>query len=157
MWFLVSVPCLIVVMAIGYETTEVSQTAGWFQEAVNRAAKAAAYQVSPPSYSVGLPTIDPVKGDAAFRSLLAHNLSLGPVDLKPTERNSRIAGAPEYNLFVYNGPFPYTFQNAEYGISTVLNEPTVVAMVKIKFAATVRNTNITIRRYAIAKVVKTTP
>lgn len=154
LWFLIAVPALIIVLAFSYELTELSHTAEWFQEGLNRSTKAAAFQVTAPSYAVGVPSIDPVVAEDAFRAILAHNLYLNPVDLTPLPGNGRIAESPTYTLFVHNGPYPYPFQDTEYNIDTIIDQPTAIAMVQLRFRAGVTGRRITIRRHAIAKVVE---
>lgn len=154
LWFLIAVPVLTIVLGFSFETTELSHTARWFQEALNRSTKAAAFQVTAPSYAIALPSIDPIEAENAFRALLAHNMYLNPTDLTPTPGNKRVVEAPAYTLFIHNGPYPYPYQNAEYGIDTVIQEPTAVAMVNMKFNSGVTGRKITVRRYAIAKVVE---
>lgn len=154
LWFLIAVPALTIALAFSFETTELSHTAAWFQEALNRSTKAAAFQVTAPSYAVALPSIDPIQAEDAFRAMLANNLYLNPTDLSPLPGNKRVEETPTYTLFIHNGPYPYPYQNTEYGIDTVINEPTAIAMVKIRFNSGVTGRKITVRRYAIAKVVK---
>lgn len=79
------------------------------QGAVQRAAKAAAYQITPESYANADPQIDPVKAASAARSYLAENLRLDPATLAP-RTGSWLADAPSVQLAVANGPFPQTLQ-----------------------------------------------
>lgn len=152
LWFLFTVPMMVLILVFSWEATELQQTTNWLKESLNRATKAAAFQITLPSYAVGMPVIDPAEADAAFREYLARNLRLDPLTLEPLEGNARLKSAPNYTLYVYNGPFPYRYVNAEYGIDITLNNPTAIGLLKVKFGGTVLPQDITIRRWATAEV-----
>lgn len=153
-WFLITVPALVISLALAVEITELTQTAAWFQEALNRSAKAAAFQIRPESYAVGQPELDPVAAEDAFRAILAHNLNLDPLTLAPLSANGRLTEPPVYTLIVHNGPWPDPVADLEYDLTTEINEPAVIALCRIRFNAIISGRTITIRRVAIARVVE---
>lgn len=75
--------------------------------AVQRAAKAGAYQITPASYADAQPRIDPVAAGAAAQQYLAENLHLDLVSLEPMA-GSWLSAAPVIQLQVASGPFPET-------------------------------------------------
>lgn len=75
--------------------------------AVQRAAKAAAYQITSESYANADPRIDPTRAAAAAKEALAENLRLDPTTLSP-HAGSWFNAAPGVQVLVANGPFPQT-------------------------------------------------
>ena len=147
---LILVPVMVLVLVLSYDTADLTHTGSWFQESINRATKAAAFQITGISYASGAPQIDPPTAEDRFREILAQNMHLNPVTLEP--QNDRVKTTPTYALLVFNGPFPQSYTNAEYGISETINEPTVIAMVKFRYNS-LGGTPRMIRRWALAKVV----
>lgn len=154
LWFLGVVPLLVLVLAFSFELTELTYTANWLQEALNRSAKAAAFQITPESYAVDQPQIDPIRAEDAFRALLAHNLRLDPLTLRPAP-NARLREPPVYVLDIYNGPFPFRYVDPAYGLDVVLTEPAAVVKVEASFGAAVTQRPLALRRSAVARVVRT--
>lgn len=147
---LILVPVMVLVLVLSYDTADLTHTGNWFQESVNRATKAGAFQITGISYATGTPQIDPPTAEDKFREILAQNMHLNPVTLEPL--NDRVKTTPTYALLVFNGPFPQSYTNSEYGIAETINEPTVIAMVKFRFNS-LGGTPRMIRRWALAKVV----
>lgn len=81
--------------------------------AVQRAARAAAYQITSESYADANPRIDPAKALAEARAYLAENLRLDPDTLAP-EPGSWFAAAPTIHVAVANGPFPQELEIPGY-------------------------------------------
>lgn len=75
--------------------------------AVQRAAKAGAYQITAASYAEANPRIDPAAAGAAAQQYLAENLRLDPITLAP-QAGSWLSAAPVVQLQIANGPFPQT-------------------------------------------------
>jgi len=147
---LMIIPVLATILVMSYDRRELINTARWQQEALNRATKAAAWQITSHSYAIGAPQVDPVEAENKFREMLAENLRLDSLSL--ASRNYRIRGTPTYQLLVFNGPFPQFYANVEYGVNATINEPTVIALSKVDFnsiGAPLRQ----IKRWSLAKVV----
>lgn len=107
-WMLIWLPVLIFALAgVLHFPMFVGATGVDLQGAVQRAAKAAAMQITAKSYASANPEIDPVEADKAAREYLAQNLRLDPLTLEP-RRGSWLARAPQVSLAIANGPFPQT-------------------------------------------------
>ncbi len=86
-------------------TQEVTASDVDLQRAVQEAARAAAYQVTPESQASGSPRIGEAAARAAFEQKLRENLGLG-ANLAPLP-GTALARAPRYSLAVYNGSAGY--------------------------------------------------
>lgn len=82
------------------------------QEALDRAVKAAAAQVSDRSQAEGNPHIVTAQAHETFRKVLADNLVLSEVTLEPFE-GSPLAAAPAYSFVVYNGDEAYAAHGSQ--------------------------------------------
>lgn len=97
--------------------------------ALQRAARAAAYQITQASYAEGRPWIDPVAAETVARQYLADNLRLAPGTLEPLP-GSWLVVAPQVHVAVANGPFPQVTTMPGYpGVQVTFPTPGVIVLV----------------------------
>jgi len=124
------------------------------QGALDRATKAAAWQMTAESLAAGEPQIDRVQAAAAFYRLLAADLRLDPATLEP-QAGSPLADKPRVSLLVYNGPsFPYVFVPRP-GLQITLESPGAVAVLDGRYRNLGANGGGSFTRVAAARVLET--